>query len=1858
MEKRLALVIDPSGAKKGYADAKKMTTDLEKSAKGVTSAFERMSKSLSNIAKGFSGLERTLSSAGLDRFEKTVKDSIGSMNALAAALGKLDTASRGLIRSQDSVTDSTRKTTTAQESFQAETSASERAARSFANSLAFWEKRSEDLKGTEYERLVQLRESARQVEAYKKSMVDALTPVQKMQKEENELQKQLESTQRKLKTYESGLAQKNIEAQEAAALSKKLAQSEERLKNSFTDQYRKIVENNEALKKRTRELRNLEEASQHTARGTRSLSAEMVTLGSAITGFSLGMFLQDVARTSDAYKGLQNRIAVVTGTTEGLTEVTRDLLSVAQESRSELDATADVYAKLSRVNNQYGLSQQELLKITTTVSQAVSMSGATAQGAQGAMIQFAQALQNNFAAAAQEMNSIIEQTPGLADAIADAMNAVEGVTTYHMGNIKKAATEGTLEVQKVLEGLLLVSEDYTERFQLSQVLLSQGWVQVKNALTVYIGELDAASGLSEEIAQWMMDLSGNFDEFEGAVAGAAAALGTLLALTTAAGFAAIGSLLGVGGTVVAGLTLIAGLSTQWAVENDKINITVEDIKESYAGIMEVLDNDILQATVTGLATAAAGYYALTTAATAYTGAAGLATKATAALNAMIRANPLVFMASVLAGATAALYQYLDGTSELDKVIRRNAASVEELQDAYEGLTKVQLENELARLTVELGKVKISQQEAAKAIVETSNKTASSAGLLGGMAGELAKVSQKSVETSGTQVALESAIAGVQEALDRLGDSADKAGESTSDFGTGSSGASDELKTFNELMRDTIKGLEEEIYLIGLSEKEVALYQMRTELMNAAKEAGVRVTQEQIQEITRLNDILFASREAHEASEEAAKAQQDALEDLRDNIADTFMDGFEAAMEGGEEFSDWFEDLLKELAMTAIRNKIVIPIVGDMLGIEGSTGGVVGQASGATSGSGFSLSNIGSMFSGNGVGSMISDFGGWVGGSSPLAGTGVGNYISGATANAANLTNLQVGLGGIGGSLLSDALGLSGEYSGITGSIGTALGTALLTPMLGPFAPLVGSFLGSALGGLGNQEPSNFEGRAMMDITSGAMEVVGQSGEKFSQENRDAAANLASIIQNNIIGSIERLSGDEIEGRFIAGMGGRDPFRFHYDPDEDLTYTSAGFAEWEYGMGRDTSQGHDYESTILDYLTEKGVDTTGMSTKTRDTEKYLNTITAFFATMQGIDIAPYQALADESEALIDTLNRVELQVGLVSAVFDSVGRSTEEVTKEFADSWTDEFIKPLQKSGEKLPETLARVAAQLQTVSSYTDLFGQSLGTTAEGVLKASNTIIKAAGGLEQFNASASSYYQNFYSEEERFKIFAEDLEATFNSLNLELPTTIKGFRSLVESLDLTKESDQELYAQLLQLNPQVKQFIDGLSTMGSSLNNLAAILAGFRENADKALASVMDAIDNQRDAVTDRYNSEKDRLQDLLEGEQEAYNARMDAIDDQLAALQDVKALGKTLRGLFNSLNMSTPSFMRSVRSEAQGFISSSLNTFRSTGGLPSTDALAPYLETLRQPSEDLFSSFEEYAYDFFTTKNDIGDLATAAEETFSLEEQALMLQKDQARDSLEYYEDHLKQLDKWYSDEMSSLDAQAEEAERMYSTVFGIGEAVSEGFPSVVAALNNLRSALADAVKLQQNSGGTFGKLPDGSPSITYEDDPLTKAYQEVLGRDPDVEGYKHWAEKLASGAVSEENLAEAIAEVAANFDIGSYTGPVSDDLLQQSIDNAKDYLESSNIRGFANGGIHSGGWRMVGETGPELEYTPPSRIYSSADSAALVDMSEVIEAIRELKEESRQANVAIARNTMKVAKVLDRWDYDGQPEVRDYSA
>ena len=92
-------------------------------------------------------------------------------------------------------------------------------------------------------------------------------------------------------------------------------------------------------------------------------------------------------------------------------------------------------------------------------------------------------------------------------------------------------------------------------------------------------------------------------------------------------------------------------------------------------------------------------------------------------------------------------------------------------------------------------------------------------------------------------------------------------------------------------------------------------------------------------------------------------------------------------------------------------------------------------------------------------------------------------------------------------------------------------------------------------------------------------------------------------------------------------------------------------------------------------------------------------------------------------------------------------------------------------------------------------------------------------------------------------------------------------------------------------------------------------------------------------------------------------------------------------------------------------------------------------------------------------------------------------------------------------------------------------------------------------------------------------------------------------------------------------------------------------------DLPGFANGGMHSGGYRIVGENGPEIEATGTSRIYNANQTAAMLGGGlATAQEVAALRVEMKAALYAVAKNTSKTADQLVRWDGDGLPDSRGF--
>ncbi|RNT31201.1 phage tail tape measure protein [Proteus mirabilis] len=211
--------------------------------------------------------------------------------------------------------------------------------------------------------------------------------------------------------------------------------------------------------------------------------------------------IHQVINYADSWTELQNRLKLVTESSVELNKATQAVYDIAQKTYQSLDATAQVYQRFADNADRLGLSQQKVAELTETVSKAVAISGASATAAQAALTQFGQALASGQLRG-EELNSVMEQTPALAKAIADGM----GVS---VGELRKKAQDGEMTIEKVIQALERAADSVDKKFATSVTTVSQGFTNLQSAMTKFIGEANQGTGATQLFTTGMTTLANN-----------------------------------------------------------------------------------------------------------------------------------------------------------------------------------------------------------------------------------------------------------------------------------------------------------------------------------------------------------------------------------------------------------------------------------------------------------------------------------------------------------------------------------------------------------------------------------------------------------------------------------------------------------------------------------------------------------------------------------------------------------------------------------------------------------------------------------------------------------------------------------------------------------------------------------------------------------------------------------------------------------------------------------------------------------------------------------------------------------------------------------------------------------------------------------------------------------------------------------------------------------------------------------------------------------------------------------------------------------------------------------------------------
>lgn len=604
--------------------------------------------------------------------------------------------------------------------------------------------------------------------------------------------------------------------------------------------------------------------------------------------------------------------------------------------------------------------------------------------------------------------------------------------------------------------------------------------------------------------------------------------------------------------------------------------------------------------------------------------------------------------------------------------------------------------------------------------------------------------------------------------------------------------------------------------------------------------------------------------------------------------------------------------------------------------------------------------------------------------------------------------------------------------------------------------------------------------------------------------------------------------------------------------------------------------------------------------------------------------------------------------------DELQKALESVFSKLGDDMAQSAVGGLskfQQVGEGYLETLSRLAVEYQAVDVVFQSFGKSFGAVGLASIEARDRLVQLAGGLDKFTSQGEYFLTNFFSDQEQAAALRKRIDPMLAQYGLssEGENAAQAFRDFAVSLDTTTAEGAQAYATLMTIAPALKSVVDAekgaldeRKSLQDKLNELTMTSAQLREKeraavdaSNLALYDRVAALQAEKDAagtLLGDVDSAFSVLQNVVAREKQAVQT---SVDVHTAAVSKLQSLSQLLRSTLDS--MKSPDQQVLARAAAQSQIRAVLASVQAGGALPDAESLKDALSAVSKGSTDQFTTLQDYLKDLYQTQNDIAGLADITDDSLSVEQKALKAAQDQ-----------LNALDAVLSSAQDQIDVLKGQS----TTLLSIDQAVQGLSAAILAAKGN---------------------------SVISANQAINEQYQKSLGRGPDAAGLAYWQQQAAAGT----SIGDITAAIATSSEAAAQIEKLYESLLGRTADQPglefflrsgaslseiqsaikgsseySDYQKRLAIPGFATGGDFAGGWRVVGENGPELEATGPARIFnasqtsdlfsrltspSSNNDALLVELKALRAEVQAFRVANSSENTAIAKSSAKSADALD---------------
>lgn len=229
--------------------------------------------------------------------------------------------------------------------------------------------------------------------------------------------------------------------------------------DDMAEGYRRAAQQEEVLNKG---LRN----------GTSAADGLLGKVKSIVATLAAGAGAKALLGLSDKLTSTTARLSFLVDDGGSVDKLEQKIMASAQRSRAAYLDIASAIASMGANAGRAFESNDELIAFMEQVNRQFVIGGATAEGQSAAMLQLTQAMAAG-ALRGEELNSILENAPGIARAIESYMGVAEG-------SIKSYAEEGLITADVVKNALLSVADETNAKFESMPMTWAQICTKMQN----------------------------------------------------------------------------------------------------------------------------------------------------------------------------------------------------------------------------------------------------------------------------------------------------------------------------------------------------------------------------------------------------------------------------------------------------------------------------------------------------------------------------------------------------------------------------------------------------------------------------------------------------------------------------------------------------------------------------------------------------------------------------------------------------------------------------------------------------------------------------------------------------------------------------------------------------------------------------------------------------------------------------------------------------------------------------------------------------------------------------------------------------------------------------------------------------------------------------------------------------------------------------------------------------------------------------------------------------------------------------------------------------------------------------------